>query len=124
MITSGFGSDEQFSTLRQMLADAGYLEPAILKRTGAKRLDHIVTSAERGQSTPPLEDGLDAFKDFGPFEPFEVFPMQHSTTSACSFCKIVHGEVRVRIVFEDEISLAFLVGEQKFCLVAQSPIEY
>jgi histidine triad (HIT) family protein len=34
--------------------------------------------------------------------------MQHPTTSACSFCKIVHGEVRARIVFEDEISLAFL----------------
>ena len=34
--------------------------------------------------------------------------MQHSTTSACAFCRIVREEVRTRLVFEDEISLAFL----------------
>ena len=34
--------------------------------------------------------------------------MQHTTTSACAFCKIVRGEVIARIVFEDGISLAFL----------------
>jgi len=34
--------------------------------------------------------------------------MQHSTTSACAFCQIVREEVRTRLVFEDEISLALL----------------
>jgi histidine triad (HIT) family protein len=34
--------------------------------------------------------------------------MHHTTASACAFCQVVHGEVRARIVFEDEISLAFL----------------
>ncbi len=34
--------------------------------------------------------------------------MQHSTTSACAFCRIVREEGRTRLVFEDEISLAFL----------------
>ena len=34
--------------------------------------------------------------------------MDKSITSACAFCKIVRGEVTARIVFEDEISLAFL----------------
>jgi len=39
---------------------------------------------------------------------FEVRVMDKSFTSACAFCKIVCGEVTARIVFEDEISLAFL----------------
>jgi histidine triad (HIT) family protein len=34
--------------------------------------------------------------------------MDKSITSACAFCKIVRAEVTARIVFEDEISLAFL----------------
>ena len=34
--------------------------------------------------------------------------MHNTTTSACAFCKILRGEVMARIVFEDEISLAFL----------------
>jgi histidine triad (HIT) family protein len=34
--------------------------------------------------------------------------MQNTTTSACAFCKILRGEVMARIVFADEISLAFL----------------
>ncbi len=34
--------------------------------------------------------------------------MERTTTWACAFCKIVHGEVTARIVFEDGISLAFL----------------
>jgi len=34
--------------------------------------------------------------------------MDKSITSACAFCKIIRGEVTARIVFEDEISLAFL----------------
>ena len=29
-------------------------------------------------------------------------------TSSCAFCKVVNGEVSARLVFEDEISLAFL----------------
>ena len=34
--------------------------------------------------------------------------MEQRTTSACAFCKIANGEVKARIVFEDEVSLAFL----------------
>ncbi|MDX6501436.1 MAG: histidine triad family protein [Blastocatellia bacterium] len=34
--------------------------------------------------------------------------MEQTTTSACAFCKIVYGEVAASVVFEDEISLAFL----------------
>jgi histidine triad (HIT) family protein len=34
--------------------------------------------------------------------------MEQTTTSACAFCKIVYGEVTASVVFEDEISLAFL----------------
>jgi len=34
--------------------------------------------------------------------------MQESTRSSCAFCKIVSGQVTARLVFEDEISLAFL----------------
>ena len=34
--------------------------------------------------------------------------MQNTTTSACAFCRILRGEVIARIVFQDEISLAFL----------------
>ncbi|HXM46801.1 MAG TPA: HIT family protein [Pyrinomonadaceae bacterium] len=30
------------------------------------------------------------------------------TTFACTFCKVVRGEVSPRIIFEDELSLAFL----------------
>lgn len=34
--------------------------------------------------------------------------MQEPTPSSCAFCRIVVGEVTARLVFEDEISLAFL----------------
>ncbi|MDX6577692.1 MAG: histidine triad family protein [Blastocatellia bacterium] len=34
--------------------------------------------------------------------------MDQIVTSACAFCQIVHGEVTARLVFEDEVSLAFL----------------
>ena len=34
--------------------------------------------------------------------------MKDSSTSACTFCKVARGEVTPRIVFEDELSLAFL----------------
>jgi len=34
--------------------------------------------------------------------------MKDSTTFACTFCKVVRGEVSPRIIFEDELSLAFL----------------
>jgi histidine triad (HIT) family protein len=34
--------------------------------------------------------------------------MTESTTFACAFCKVVNREVPARLVFEDEISLAFL----------------
>ena len=34
--------------------------------------------------------------------------MTESTTFACAFCKVVNREVPARLVFEDEVSLAFL----------------
>jgi histidine triad (HIT) family protein len=34
--------------------------------------------------------------------------MQVPNTSLCAFCRIVRGELAARLVFEDEISLAFL----------------
>ena len=34
--------------------------------------------------------------------------MPEPTPPSCLFCRIVRGEVRARLVFEDEISLAFL----------------
>lgn len=34
--------------------------------------------------------------------------MQEPTPSSCAFCKVVSGKVTARLVFEDEISLAFL----------------
>jgi histidine triad (HIT) family protein len=34
--------------------------------------------------------------------------MQEPTPSSCLFCKVVSGQVAARVVFEDEISLAFL----------------
>src|SRR4051794_36991752 len=60
MITAGFGSNEQFATLRQILIDSGYLEQAILARTGVARLDQIVMSSARRESTPPFDNTLDA----------------------------------------------------------------
>ncbi len=35
-------------------------------------------------------------------------PMTESTTFACAFCKVASGEVVARLVFEDEVSVAFL----------------
>ncbi|MEO8128055.1 MAG: methyltransferase [Bryobacteraceae bacterium] len=54
------GSDEQFAALRQILTDAGYQEAEICARAGVSRLDQIITSADRQEQTPPLEDTLDA----------------------------------------------------------------
>jgi len=34
--------------------------------------------------------------------------MQETTPSSCAFCQVVTGQVTARLVFEDEISLAFL----------------
>jgi histidine triad (HIT) family protein len=34
--------------------------------------------------------------------------MTESNTFACAFCKVVSGEVDARLVFEDEVSIAFL----------------
>lgn len=34
--------------------------------------------------------------------------MPEPTPSSCAFCKIIRGQVAARLVFEDEISLAFL----------------
>ena len=50
--------------------------------------------------------------------------MEQTTTWACAFCKVVHGEVTARIVFEDEISLAFLDHRPVFpghCLLIPKP---
>jgi len=34
--------------------------------------------------------------------------MQETTPSSCAFCQVVTGQVTARLVFEDEISVAFL----------------
>jgi SAM-dependent methyltransferase len=60
MIANGFGTDEQFATLRQMLADAGYEQSAICRRADVSRLDQILTSTTRAANAPPLENTLDA----------------------------------------------------------------
>jgi methylase of polypeptide subunit release factors len=60
MIRDGFGSDEQFATLRQILIDSGYLETAICQRAAVTRLDEILMSPERRATAPPLQDTLDA----------------------------------------------------------------
>src|SRR5438105_3092572 len=49
--------------------------------------------------------------------------MHESISNACAFCKIVSGEVAARLVFEDEVSLAFLDHRPVFpghCLLIPS----
>jgi histidine triad (HIT) family protein len=46
--------------------------------------------------------------------------IQEPTSSSCTFCKVISGQVTARLVFEDEISLAFLDHRPVFpghCLI-------
>jgi histidine triad (HIT) family protein len=50
--------------------------------------------------------------------------MPNAATASCLFCQVVSGEVPARLVFEDEISLAFLDHRPVFpghCLLIPKP---
>lgn len=54
------GTDEQFRSLRSMLAQCGYTEEAVCKRVGIPRISHFISIHEGRSASHDLKDALDA----------------------------------------------------------------